>query len=451
MSASLSRPLGADLNLWLARRRIARAAWLYLFLLVMTFVMMGPFVYSLLLSLSPNPTQYPPVLIPNTLDPRNLIAAYQLGREGSGNGLMGGWAPRHQISLEVWFHVQGQPTLPQVAVLPTFGGTGFANLASVTPPEVTRVEPVTPLGCQQNLCGYRFRFEQIGQSAVKSLPVEITVPTSMTYAGGTLAPTEIQNRFVNYALDYASLSPGLVPYLFGHYLDALFTFHLGDGSPAFPRWIFNSLLLAVIAVLTNVLFGSMAGFALARLRFPGKWWIFYFFVIFSQMLPAQVTLPSNYLVIKEGIFGLFPDLLNTYWAVILPSLVGGAAAFIMKQFLESIPSEIEEAARIDGANTWQVYRRIVLPMARPALIALTILNFQSSWNNFFWPFVVYTSERMYTLPIGLTFFKTFYVSGIPNWGLILAGAMISILPVILIFFFFQRYFVEGISFSGLKG
>jgi multiple sugar transport system permease protein len=455
-TATLSRPQGVDLERWLARRRVSRMAILYVILLVLTILMMGPFIYTLSLSVNPKPTQYPPILIPHTLKPGNLVAAFKLGGEASGNGLMGGWAPGHTVTLEARFLSSKPPTAPRVTVLANLGSTAVSTLASVTPPEVTSAgKPVlvsqAPAKDGQTLYTYHIAFKQTGDQKVSALPVNLSVPISMHYEGGTIQPTDIQNRFVAYSLDYASLAGGVIPYLFGNYRDAITTFKLPGGAPAFIRWIFNSLLLAVVRVFTNVLFGSMAGFALARLEFRGKWLIFYFFVIFSQMLPAQVLMPSNYLVIKNGVFGLFPNLLNTYWAVILPTLVGGSAAFVMKQFLESIPKEVEEAARIDGASVWTIYWRIIMPMAKPALIAMTVLYFQGAWNDFFWPFVVYTHQNMYTLPIGLTFFKNFYASGTSAWGPVLGGAIISALPVVLIFFFFQRYFVEGFSFSSVKG
>jgi multiple sugar transport system permease protein len=136
--------------------------------------------------------------------------------------------------------------------------------------------------------------------------------------------------------------------------------------------------------------------------------------------------------------------------VILSGLVGAGAVFIMKQFFESIPREIEEAAMIDGTNQWQRFSRVVLPMARPALGALTILTFQGAWNDFFWPLVVLTTpEDIKTLPIGLLTFRNVYgTTG--DWGLILAGAVMSALPIIVLFVVFQRYFLEGVSYGGSK-
>ena len=176
-----------------------------------------------------------------------------------------------------------------------------------------------------------------------------------------------------------------------------------------------------------------------------------------MMIPGQVTFISNYLVLRDGIFGftkLFGggSLLNTFTGLIISGLVGASAVFIMKQFFEGLPKEMEESARIDGASTYQIFSKIMLPLAKPALGALTILTFQGVWNEFFWPLVVLTSPMdKFTLTIGLLSFKNTYASGTFDWGPILAGAIISALPIIILFIVFQRYFVEGVSFSGIKG
>ena len=179
-----------------------------------------------------------------------------------------------------------------------------------------------------------------------------------------------------------------------------------------------------------------------------------------MMIPGQVTFISNYLVLRDGIFGLtqlfgVQTLLNTIWAVIIggasgSALVAAAMVFLMKQFFESIPTEVEEAAMIDGANHWQRYWQVVLPMARPALGAVAILTFQGAWNEFFWPFIVLTTpEDIKTLPIGLLSFRQIY-GNTGDWGLILAGAILSALPIIILFVVFQRYFLEGVSYGGSK-
>ena len=174
------------------------------------------------------------------------------------------------------------------------------------------------------------------------------------------------------------------------------------------------------------------------------------------MIPAQVTFISNYLVLRDGVFGLsrifgVNTLLNSYSGLIVSGLVSASSVFIMKQFFEGLSSSLEEAARIDGASTYQILFRIFLPLAKPALGALTILTFQGVWNEFFWPLVVLTSPQdRFTLTIGLLSFRRMYGVAF-DWGPILAGSVISALPLVVLFVVFQRYFVEGISFTGVKG
>jgi multiple sugar transport system permease protein len=152
----------------------------------------------------------------------------------------------------------------------------------------------------------------------------------------------------------------------------------------------------------------------------------------------------------SALWGQPGGMLNTMTGLVFVTALQAASVFMMKQFFESIPREVEEAAAIDGANHWNRFARVVLPMARPALGAVVILQFQGAWNEFFWSFIVLTSpEQVKTLPIGLLSFRNTY-GGIGDWGLILAGAVLSALPVIVLFFVFQRYFLEGVSFGGGK-
>ena len=173
------------------------------------------------------------------------------------------------------------------------------------------------------------------------------------------------------------------------------------------------------------------------------------------MIPGQVNFISNYLVLRDGIFGFSrlwgqATLLNSLSGVILSGLVSAGAVFIMKQFFETIPREVEEAAMIDGTTQWERFFRVVMPMARPALGALTILTFQGAWNDFFWPLVVLTTpEDIKTLPIGLLSFRNIY-GNTGDWGLILAGAVMSAVPIIILFVVFQKYFLEGVSYGGGK-
>jgi multiple sugar transport system permease protein len=164
-----------------------------------------------------------------------------------------------------------------------------------------------------------------------------------------------------------------------------------------------------------------------------------------------MMVPGIVLLIPRFIIYRMLGIIDTYWGLILPVLVLPFSIFLMRQFFQAIPPELEEAARLDGANRWQMFFAVVLPLARPALIALTIFTFQGNWNEFMNPLIVIsTRQELFTLPLGLAFLRGGIGQNL-QWNAILAGSMVTTLPMALIFIFFQRYFIEGISYSGLKG
>ncbi|MET8275202.1 carbohydrate ABC transporter permease [Streptomyces sp. NPDC005134] len=215
-----------------------------------------------------------------------------------------------------------------------------------------------------------------------------------------------------------------------------------DGVP-FLRWLSNSALVAVLVTAGRVLFDSMAGYALARLRFRGRS-VLFGFVLSVMAVPGVALLIPKFLVLNT--FGLF----DTYTGMILPLLVDAAGIFIMKQFFESVPREVEEAARVDGAGVFRIFWSVVLPMARPALITLTILSFQGSWNEFT-HFLVSTQSGQYeTLTTGLARFVSGGLGGGTQYPLKLTAALLSTIPVAALFFCFQRYFVSGANEGAVK-
>ena len=212
-------------------------------------------------------------------------------------------------------------------------------------------------------------------------------------------------------------------------------------EPLFLRWLFNSILIAVSVTLLNLIFNSMAGYALARLRFKGR--KFWFFLILAVLaVPGQVTLIPTFLILKQ--FGW----LNSYQGMIVPAMVNATFIFMMRQFFLNFPPELEEAAQLDGLGSWGIFRHIVLPLAKPALAAQAIFVFMGSWNNFMMPVVILFDPQMFTLPLGLNSFKGQYIS---YWNYIMAASMIFTLPALAIYAFFNRYFIEGVTFTGNKG
>jgi multiple sugar transport system permease protein len=190
-----------------------------------------------------------------------------------------------------------------------------------------------------------------------------------------------------------------------------------------------------------VLFSGMAGYALSRLNFPGRNLIF-LVTLAVMMIPATVTLIPKFLIVNNL------HLVNTYLALILPAMAQPFSVFIMVQFMKVLPKELEESAKIDGASTWRTFYQIILPQVRPALAAVAILTFQGAWNDFLWPLVALGTQDMYTLPLGLFFFKSAHYT---EYSLLLASSMFNTIPILILFFIFQRYFIEGAVSTGVKG
>ncbi|MFN6570518.1 carbohydrate ABC transporter permease [Dendronalium sp. ChiSLP03b] len=212
-------------------------------------------------------------------------------------------------------------------------------------------------------------------------------------------------------------------------------------EPLFWRWLLNSIVIAVSVTLLNLAFNSMAGYALARLRFVGK--RFWFFLILAVLaVPAQITLIPTFLILKAI------GWLNSYQGMIVPSMVNATFIFMMRQFFVNFPRELEEAAQLDGLNTFEIFRHIVLPLATPALAAQAVFVFMGSWNNFLLPVVILFEPEMFTLPLGLNTFKGQYIS---YWNYIMAASMIFTLPALGIYAFFNRYFIQSATFTGGKG
>lgn len=216
------------------------------------------------------------------------------------------------------------------------------------------------------------------------------------------------------------------------------------GDVQFGRWLLNSFLFGVSIAGLNLLFSSMAAFALARLSFVGKT-LWFIVTLAVMMIPGEINWISVYIILNH--FGPF-NLIDTYWAVILPAAAQPFSVFLIAQFLKGLPVEIEEAAMIDGASKFRTYWQIILPMARPALVAAGILSFQGAWNDFVKPLLYLNSTKLFPLTVGLNFFNGQYSS---HYNLILAGAMFNTIPMVIIFFIFQRYFIQGAATSGLAG
>lgn len=220
------------------------------------------------------------------------------------------------------------------------------------------------------------------------------------------------------------------------------------------RYFFNSAYVAITVTALQMFTSSLAAYTFAKRRFPGRDFLF-IFTLATLMIPGQVTLIPNYVILKHipffggndamGIGG--SGWLDSYWGLIVPQAASAFGIFLLRQYMMSIPDDLLDAARIDGASEFRIYAQIVMPLARPALAALGIFTVTYQWDDFFWPLIIVTSEELRTLPLGLALFV---VRNRTVWDLLMAGSVIATVPMVIIFLLFQRQFIRGIAISGMK-
>jgi multiple sugar transport system permease protein len=210
----------------------------------------------------------------------------------------------------------------------------------------------------------------------------------------------------------------------------------------FPQFFFNSAVIALAVTVGTLVFCPMLGYALAKLRWHGKR-VVMALVLATLMVPAGITLIPNFILMSNL------GLVNSYPGLILPFLAGPFGVFLMRQFMLGIPDELLEAARMDGASEFKIFWSVVMPIATPVLATLGILTFLGSWNSFIYPLVMATEPQMYTLPVALATFATGQYQA--DHGMLMAGSVILVVPVLVVFILFQRWITEGIATTGLKG
>jgi multiple sugar transport system permease protein len=229
----------------------------------------------------------------------------------------------------------------------------------------------------------------------------------------------------------------------------------GESAQYVGRWFVNSMFVASSITILQLFFNSLAAYAFAKRRFPGRDVIFVMFLA-TMMIPGQVTLIPTYLVLKHvPLYGGNDILgngghgwLDSYYGLIAPGAVSAFGIFLIRQYMMSIPDELLDAARIDGASEFSIYWRVVVPLARPVLAATAIFTFIYAWEDFFWPLIIISSPDHYTVPLGLALYV---IRNRTSWDIVMAGSVLATLPMILIFAVFQRHFIRGISITGLKG
>jgi multiple sugar transport system permease protein len=228
---------------------------------------------------------------------------------------------------------------------------------------------------------------------------------------------------------------------FQNYVDVWNVLPDEHGNSYFPRWLLNSFILSASIVVAQLFFCSIAAFAFARLHMPGKGIVFAA-MLSTMMIPGMVLMIPKYQILNAL------HLVNTYWAIIIPGVVSAAMIFMLTQFFQSIPKDLDEAAQIDGAGIFTTYWRVILPLAKPALVTLALLTFQGVWNDFLNMLVLLNTPDMFPLTVGLAFLRGQYGT---FYNVVLAGSMFNTLPMVLLFIIFSRFYVQGATYSGVKG
>ncbi len=215
---------------------------------------------------------------------------------------------------------------------------------------------------------------------------------------------------------------------------------LTDPTVPLARFYANSLFVSFSRVTITLFTSSLAGYVFAKFRFPGKN-VYFALVLATLMIPFQVVMIPLYLILVRM------HLINNLWGLVIPSMVDAFGIFLMRQFIESIPSELLEAARIDGASEFHIYWRIVLPQLGPVMAALGIFTFMGTWNDYLWPFIVITEHQKRTLPLILTWYNSQHGR---RYDLSMAAGMLILIPILIVYFMFQRWIVKGITMTGFK-
>ncbi len=208
------------------------------------------------------------------------------------------------------------------------------------------------------------------------------------------------------------------------------------------RWIMNSAIVSIVVTFGGAILSTMAAYGFSRFNFPGKR-IWFWIIMAGMMIPMHSLMIPMYLLFRSL------KSLNTYASLILPGLGSSFGVILLKQFMDGLPQELFDAAEIDGANSMRIMVSIVMPLVRPAMASMMIFTFTQRWNDFIWPFISITNQKIMTIPVGIVFFRG--QSGDMSMGYFMAATVIAVLPVLIVFFIFQKRIVKGVAFSGIKG
>jgi multiple sugar transport system permease protein len=406
---------------------LARAA-LYAVLFAGSVVMAFPFFWMVITSFqsSQESLQEKPVWLPQRLQPTNWFAAQNLGAQG-GDGIWGGIAPQKNIVLEVRATGSGdlQAQVPQDSRSNSNSFLFGASTESADPRQ-------TAVSRDQNGT-WRVQVKNTGEQLELKVPLKITLPDGLSFVSSTLPPDRISRSDAGAVFEWSNVAPGLFGYLLENYRDAL-------RVAPFGRYFLNSLLNAVAQTLLGMVVVTLAAFAFAKIPFWGRDVVFAA-ILSSLVIPGEMLLVPNFVtVFKLG-------WLDTYAGLVVPWIASVFGIFLLRQFFLSLPNELFEAARIDGAGYGTQLSRIALPLAVPGLVTFGIFSFLGSWNALLWAIIVTSKTEMRTLQVGL---QSFIGEAGSNYGQLMAASLLVIAPIVVGFLFAQKQFIAGVARSGLK-
>lgn len=404
---------------------------LYAVLMIGSFLMAFPFLWMIVTSFqSPQESlQATPVWFPQRLHLGNWSAAQELGAQG-GDATWGGLAPQKVLTLEI--RTVGSANGDLVSEVPSDSRSnsnsflfGAATTTSTDPRQVTTEKLEGGL--------WRVSIKNTGEQLELKVPLKITLPDGLTLVSSTLPPDRNSRSDTGAFYEWSNVAPGLLGYVLENYRDAL-------RVAPFGRYFLNSLINSVAQVLLGMIVVTLAAFAFAKIPFWGSHVVFAA-ILSSLVIPGEMLLVPNFVtVFKLG-------WLDSYAGIVVPWIASVFGIFLLRQFFLSLPNELFEAARIDGAGYGTQLTRIALPLAVPGLVTFGIFSFLGSWNALLWPIIVTSKTEMRTLQVGL---QSFIGEAGSNYGQLMAASLLVITPIIFGFLLAQKQFIAGVARSGLK-
>jgi multiple sugar transport system permease protein len=407
---------------------------LYLALCFGAFLMSFPFLWMIITSFhsKQESAQAQPVWLPQRAQPANWLAASGLGSQG-GDGWWGGLASGKSVRLRLDLSDSAAQPLATIPSSATANAAASGSLFSDTSSESADLRQVTVI---KNADSWLIEVKNTGTEFFEKVPLRIVLPDGVTAVAELPADAVRREDIVGVTsnvLEWSNVTPGFFGYLLENYRDAV-------RAAPFGRYFLNSLINAFVQTLLGMIVVTLAAFAFARIDFFGRDLLFAL-LLSSLMIPGEVLLVPNYVITSRL------DWLNSYQGLIVPWIASVFGMFLLRQFFLALPTELFEAARIDGAGYGTMLWRVGLPLAVPGLVTFGLFAFLGSWNSLLWPLIITNKPEMRTLQVGL---QAFIGEAGTDYGQLMAASLLVILPIIIGYFLAQKQFIAGVARSGLK-